>query len=212
MPQPSGMTAFLGFFRLGELLVKSKLAYNPSIDLRWGDVSSTLALQHQWWIFTLKTSKCDQFGMGTDILLGHTECTLCPVMPSWHSFVYAGTTHLAASSSTARKKTIMQSRFVSRVRKVLLKAGFAEEQFTGHSFRIGAATSVELADIEDSIIQALGSSVPPLHQSSRRHHRGISKVDRVRTQYMICTLHACILCCHILCCSAALYMLCRLSI
>lgn len=41
------MTAFLGFFRLGELLVKSKLAYNPSIDLRWGDVSSTLALQHQ---------------------------------------------------------------------------------------------------------------------------------------------------------------------
>ena len=29
-------------------------------------------------------------------------------------------------------------------------------QYAGHSFRIGAATSVELAGVEDSSIQALG--------------------------------------------------------
>ena len=51
---------------------------------------------------------------------------------------------------------ITKSKFVSKVREALKTVGYPEEQFAGHSFRIGAATTAVMAGIENSTIQTLG--------------------------------------------------------
>ncbi|KAL5518220.1 hypothetical protein EMCRGX_G003911 [Ephydatia muelleri] len=103
----------------------------------------------------LRKSKCDQFGNGADILLGRTGCELCPVS--------AIMTFIGLRRSTPghffvdhQEKPIVKSHFVAKVRDALRTAGYPEEQFAGHSFRIGAATSAAMAGVEDSMIQTLG--------------------------------------------------------
>lgn len=49
-----------------------------------------------------------------------------------------------------------KAKFIREVRKPLSQLGPPAEQFTGHSFRIGAATTAAPARLEDSVIQALG--------------------------------------------------------
>ena len=48
---------------------------------------------------------------------------------------------------------LAKSQFVTKDRSVLLAANLPATDFTGHSFRIGTATTVEL---DDSIVQTLG--------------------------------------------------------
>ena len=43
--------------------------------------------------------------------------------------------------------------FVTGIRAALQAIGLPAEQFAGHSFRIGAATTAAQAGIEDSVIQ-----------------------------------------------------------
>ena len=45
---------------------------------------------------------------------------------------------------------------MARVRDALTRAGYACQDYAGHSFRIGAATTAAAAGIPDSTIQALG--------------------------------------------------------
>ena len=45
--------------------------------------------------------------------------------------------------------------FISWLRQ-LLRLGYNDNQFSGHSFRIGAATSAAASGVEDHIIQTLG--------------------------------------------------------
>ncbi|CAG2205368.1 unnamed protein product [Mytilus edulis] len=46
--------------------------------------------------------------------------------------------------------------FISLLRDLLLRLGYNDSKFCGHSFRIGAATSAEAAGVEDHITQTLG--------------------------------------------------------
>ena len=63
-------TAFFGFFRLGELLMHSKAEFNPITSLAWGDVAVDSTSKPTMVRIHLKKSKCDQFGVGVDIVLG----------------------------------------------------------------------------------------------------------------------------------------------
>ena len=51
---------------------------------------------------------------------------------------------------------LTKNRFVERVRGALVRAGIETTGYSGHSFRIGAATAAAEAGLEDSVIQALG--------------------------------------------------------
>lgn len=53
-------------------------------------------------------------------------------------------------------RPLTRIQLVGEVRKVLKKADLPAEQFAGHSFRIGAATTAASVGIEDSLIQTLG--------------------------------------------------------
>ena len=51
---------------------------------------------------------------------------------------------------------LTRSQLVNNLRKVLTQAGVDASNFTGHSFRIGAATAAAANGVEDSLIQTLG--------------------------------------------------------
>ena len=105
--------------------------------------------------FHLRKSKCDQFGTGADILVGRSGCQLCPVAAILAYMKERGG-HPGAFFIDDNRVPITKGKFVARVRDALRSAGYPEEQFAGHSFRIGAATTAAMAGIEDSTIQTLG--------------------------------------------------------
>lgn len=103
----------------------------------------------------LKKLKCDQFGLGSDIILGRTGNLLCPVAAIL-SYIVARGAHLGLFFMDANGRTITKTWFIVQIRSILVDLGLPQHQYAGHSFRIGAATSTALAGIDDSTIQTLG--------------------------------------------------------
>ena len=54
-------------------------------------------------------------------------------------------------------KVLTRQRFVTAVKAGLDKAGIDSSKYSGHRFRIGAATTADQSGMEDSIIKTLGS-------------------------------------------------------
>ena len=148
-------TAFFGFFRLGELLPGSQAAFHPAKCLAWGDVAVDNHSCPQMIQFHLKSSKCDPFGAGSDIIVGRTGNLLCPVSAVLQ---YIGSRGDQAGPFFVDKqgRAITKPHFVARTRDILATLGLPQSQFAGHSFRIGAATAAAAAGVEDSTIQTLG--------------------------------------------------------
>lgn len=145
-------TAFFGFFRLGELLPESAGAPHP---LSWGDVAVDSHTHPQMIQIHLKRSKCDQFGVGSDIVVGRTGTTTCPVTALLQYIAVRGDRpgpfFLDKSGSP-----VIKAWFVGHIRTALRALGLPQGDFAGHSFRIGAATTAALMGVEDSAIQTLG--------------------------------------------------------
>ena len=52
--------------------------------------------------------------------------------------------------------TLLRERLVSSLRQVLLDVGVSTAQYSGHSFRIGAATTAAELGVPDSLIKKMG--------------------------------------------------------
>ena len=145
---------FFGFFRAGELTVPGTGTFDPAIHLAWGDVAISTDQPPVIRVF-LKRSKTDQYGRGVAVYVGATGNDLCPVR--------AVTEYVARRGDAAGAffcledgRPLSKSQFVARVRQVLSRAGIDISGYSGHSFRIGAATAAARAGLEDSAIQSLG--------------------------------------------------------
>ena len=64
---------------------------------------------------------------------------------------------------------LTNSQFVARIHEAMAQAGIPTENYSSHSFRIGAATMAAQAGLRDSTIQSLGrwSSTAFLHYYRR---------------------------------------------
>jgi len=102
----------------------------------------------------LKKSKVDQLGRGVDVYIGITECYLCPVTAAMQ---YMSARGPAAGPFFKFKNgnPLTKSNFTSRIRAALQALGLPEDNFTGHSFRIGVATTAASAGIEGSVIHSM---------------------------------------------------------
>ena len=148
-------TAFFGFFRLGEFLPESTRAFVPATDLSWGDVAVDSHTSPRMIQIHLKKSKCDQVGAGADIVIGVTGTELCPVAAIL-KFIEVRGSRPGAFFLNSDSKPVAKSWFVNQIREVLVTMGVPEQNYAGHSFRIGAATTAAMAGVEDSTIQTLG--------------------------------------------------------
>ena len=146
---------FFGFFRLGELLLPTRAAFNPRLHLAWGDVAVDDPHNPQMLRCHLKQSKMDQLGQGAHIVMGRTGMDLCPVVAVL-DYITIHVDQPGPFFLTLTKVPLTKQEFLTELRKVLLAVGLPAEEYAGHSFRIGAATSAALTGVEDSTIQMLG--------------------------------------------------------
>lgn len=168
-------TCFFGFFRAGEITVPSAAAFDPAVHLAWGDVA--ISENRQVVRVFLKRSKTDQFGRGTEVFFQATDDELCPVSALGAYVVRRGTAQ-GPFFCTAAGAALTKARFVEQVRSALTRAGIPLSGYSGHSFRIGAATTASQAGVPDSVIQLLGRWSSPAFlgyiRTPREHLAGYS--------------------------------------
>lgn len=147
--------AFFGFFRLGELLLERATSFNSRIHLSWGDVAVDDRHRPSAVKIHLRQSKCDQFGRGIDVVVGRTDTACCPVA-AVVAYIKLRQDHPGAFFLSRDLTPVTKGWFVQQIRTMLVSLGLPQNQYAGHSFRIGAATTAAMVGIEDSTIQALG--------------------------------------------------------
>ena len=103
----------------------------------------------------LKVSKCDQFDQGVDVFVGRTEDDLCPVVAVLNYIVQRGE-QPGPFFHFSNHTPLTKARFTTKVCDALAAVGVDRTSYSGHSFRIGAATTAAMAGVADSVIQALG--------------------------------------------------------
>ena len=147
--------AFFGFFGLGEILLPSGSTYDSNIHLSVGDVAVDSVENPKMIQISLRHSETDQFGQGSKIYLGRTKNGLCPVA--------AILAYLAVRKNIQgplfrfqNGSALTKDHFITVVREVLQTMGIDATSYSGHSFRIGAATTTVSMGVEDSMIKGLG--------------------------------------------------------
>eukprot|EP00731_Ephydatia_muelleri_P005945 Em0003g193a len=122
-------SAFFSFFRLGELLIGSEAEYSSASHLSWGDVAlDSRADARYLGKNPLKEVKVRSIWSGS-------RCSLGP-----HRGDSPGCFFI-----DGEKKPITKPRFIAQFRGYMKAAGLPSNQFAGHSFCIGAATTAAKA-------------------------------------------------------------------
>ena len=155
LPWAAVTLCFFGFFRSGEITVPSREAFDPQVHLSWGDVAIDDRNNPQAVRVHLRRSKTDQFRNGIDIVIGRTGDSLCPVAAVCAFMVRRGSSP-GPFFMFPDGTPLTKARFVNVVRTALQELGLPQEQFAGHSFWIGAATTAAQVGLEDSMIMMLG--------------------------------------------------------
>lgn len=145
---------FFGFMRAGEFTCASQEAFTPDM-LSAGDIAVDSHSSPSYLVVHLQRSKNDPFAVGTRIHLGATGNALCPVV--------AILGYLAIRPSVPgplfifeNGATLSRPRLVQSLRLALQEVGVDDSGFSGHSFRIGAATTAARAGLGDALIKTLG--------------------------------------------------------
>ena len=149
------LTCIFGFFRSGEICSKGADSFNPSSDLSVGQVKVDSLSRPTLVQVLLPMSKIERLGEGAVINLPRRADYLCSVAAILSWLVYRGKApgSLFIFESGAK---LTCPRFVSELKKAMSEAGMDPTHFSGHSFRIGAATTAAAEGIADSQIKLLG--------------------------------------------------------
>ena len=144
---------FFGFLRSGEFTATPTCNSNHVISA--ADISVDSHSNPQVVTITLCHSKTNQAGKGSIIYLGRTGDKVCPVT--------ALLAYLAVRPPSKGPLFIFndgtplsQQQLITYLRNALFQAGFSTRGYSGHSLRIGAATTAARMGLSDSLIQTLG--------------------------------------------------------
>ena len=103
----------------------------------------------------VKASKTDQFGQGVTIYLGVTKNELCPVTALLQYLTIQPARECLLFISR-EGKFLTKPWLVEKVRKALTAAGIDSTHYSGHSFRIGTATTSATCGVSDNLIKTRG--------------------------------------------------------
>ena len=145
---------FFGFMRAGEFTCPSLESFTPD-SLSPRDIAVDSHSSPSCITVCLKRSKTDPFGAGTMLHLGATGTVLCPVSSLLGYLAVRPPAH-GPLFVFQDGSTLSRPRLVQSLRQALSSVGVDDSPFSGHSFRIGAATTAAKAGINDSLIQTLG--------------------------------------------------------
>ena len=146
---------FFGFLRSGEITVPSDSEFDDTAHLTFRDVAIDRLQAPSMLRVRIKASKTDPFRVGVDVVVGKVDGPLCPVSALLGYLLARG----AGPGPLFRfedGKPLTRMRLVEKVRRALQVAGVLSKPYSGHSFRIGAATTAARVGVEDSTIKMLG--------------------------------------------------------
>ena len=146
---------FFGFMRSGELTIPSATSYDEGAHLSFNDVAVDCMHNPRILRVYLKASKTDPFRVGVHIYVGRTGNTLCPVIAVLHYMVARGRGS-GPFFKFENGTPLTRMKFVDKVKEALSLAGVDCTAYSGHSFRIGAATTAAERGISDATIKMLG--------------------------------------------------------
>ena len=147
---------FFCFMRSGELGVSNDGTFDPSRDLTANDISVDDIRNPQLLKIRLKHSKTDPFREGTDIVVARTHDDLCPVTAMLAWIVLRSRPRDDPLFYFQSRAPLTRSNFVTHFKNALSIAGIDPAGYSGHSFRIGAATTAARRGLQDSTIKQLG--------------------------------------------------------
>lgn len=146
---------FFGFLRSGEFTTKQGEQFDPNSHLSIRDISLDSLANPQKVQIHLKRSKTDQWGHGFQVYLGRTDSHLCPVK-ALLTYVAARGFKEGPLFINRDGSPFSQQQLITSLRQALTQAGIDCTHYSGHSFRIGAATTASAKGIPETTIQALG--------------------------------------------------------
>jgi hypothetical protein len=148
-------TCFFGFLRSGEATVPTLTGYDPGVHLSITDVAIDSREAPSMVSLRIKASKTDPFRAGVTIHLGRTDRDLCPVA-ALLSYIEVRGLQPGPLFIWRNGRPLTRQVLVIGIRDALSSVGINPAPHSGHSFRIGAATSAAAAGIEDAVIKILG--------------------------------------------------------
>jgi len=154
-------TAHFLLLRAGEFTITSKTSYDVQTVLRLQDVTlHTTQTGDEYVVLHLRKSKTDQQHRGVVLYVGHAHHTVCAVCalktnlhlqharlrstPSGPLFRLSSGLPLAGRDLTTFFSTLLRL------------VGLDSQHYSGHSFRIGGATSATIAGLNNYEIKLLG--------------------------------------------------------
>ena len=146
---------FFGFMRAGEFTVKTQSDFDPSVSLMTSDISVDSHETPVMVRVVLRQSKTDPFRQGVSIYLGKTQGDLCPVSAIL-AYIAIRPPVVGPLFVYRDGSFLTRDKLVSALKQALRTAGMDTKGYSGHSFRIGAATTAALKGVEDSVIKMLG--------------------------------------------------------
>lgn len=142
-----------GLFRSGELAMKTT-ADNSDIllrgDVRWASDARSCAIN-------LRMSKTDPLRDGVTVTLWANDTITCPVSHLrrwWLSAPNQSST--APLFQRADSSPLLYTQLNESIKLLAHKAGLDAKRITGHSLRVGGATSLAMMGVPEHVIQQLG--------------------------------------------------------
>lgn len=148
--------AFFGFLRCGEFTYNGPSKSAAILAIR--DIS--IHSSGSYFSVFLQSSKCDPFNKGVEIKI-FENANFQPVK-EMSQYLQLRLRSRAVSTSPLFIKDefepvpLSRNIFVNYLKEICRRLGFDESAYSGHSFRIGAASSAAAAGVEDHIIKVLG--------------------------------------------------------
>ena len=142
----ASLTTFFSFCRSGEVTIENKASYDHKTHLSFSDLALDNAASQSVISLNIKCSKTDQGRVGCQVILGKTGDDLCPIMALLDYLARQGDkpgTLFQWQEGTPLSKT----QFMEAVRQALTAAYLPAQDYAGHSFRIGAATTAGFEDL-----------------------------------------------------------------
>ena len=162
---------FFGFLRSGEITVPSDQAFDPRAHLTISDITVDSFKSPKMLKVKIKASKTDPFREGIDIFIGTTNCELCPVTAVL-AYIVKRPPGPGPLFKFTDGRALTRALFVEKVRYALSLVGINADNYAGHSFRSGAATTAAKQGVGDATIKMLGrwkSDAYQLYIKTPRH-------------------------------------------
>ena len=141
--------------RSGELTITAGDRFDPSCHLTPRDITVDDMQAPSMLRIHLKTSKTDRTKQGVDLYVGRTFNSLCPVTAMLRYLQLRGIDD-GPLFFYKDGSPLSRSGLVDKVCQYLHQGGVDPTHNSGHSFRIGAATTAAAKSVSDATIQVLG--------------------------------------------------------